>query len=78
MKKPDVLVRLITEMQGWFIVNRPFNISNYHFYKKNGMCFISYQGEAEAHPTGTVLFTIPEGYRPKMPDGLNQFFFLYD
>lgn len=49
--------------------------SNYHFYKKNGMCFISYQGASTTHAEGVVLFTIPEGYRPKMPEGQNQFFF---
>lgn len=25
-------MRLITKMQGWFIANRPFNVSHYHFY----------------------------------------------
>lgn len=49
--------------------------SNYHFYKKNGVVCITYQGAATTHAAGVVLFTIPEGYRPKMPEGQNQFFF---
>lgn len=49
--------------------------SNYHFYKKNGVVYISYQGASTTHAVGVVLFTIPEGYRPKMPEGKNQFFF---
>lgn len=49
--------------------------SNYHFYKKNGVVCITYQGASTTHTAGVVLFTIPEGYRPKMPEGQNQFFF---
>lgn len=41
--------------------------ANIHFYKKNGIVTISYQGEAKkSHTAGDVLFTLPEGYRPKM------------
>lgn len=38
--------------------------SNIHFYKKNGIVCIVYQGEAKTHSANAKLFTIPEGYRP--------------
>lgn len=49
--------------------------ASYHFYKKNGVVCITYQGASTTHAVGVVLFTIPEGYRPKMLEGQNQFFF---
>jgi hypothetical protein len=50
--------------------------ANIHFYKKNGIVTISYQGEAKkSHAAGNVLFTIPKGYRPLMSQNNNQFYF---
>lgn len=37
---------------------------NVMFREKNGLVTITYQGENKAHASGTVLFTLPEGYRP--------------
>lgn len=48
--------------------------SSIHFYKKNGIVCIAYQGESKTHAVGDVLFTLPEGYRPRVPEGKNQFF----
>ena len=61
--KPDFST---TEITSQITFNETITGTNTHFYVKNGVLYIFYQGENKSHSAGDTVFTIPSTYRPSV------------